>query len=154
MLKWTVKCNSKMIIVTKPRSCHIKLWPQFDGFGFTHQTDEKEAVRIVEKTGLLYPWQHGIHVARENNTPLVERIRTGGEETNILVADNNCQEYHNKHDIVIRSSLTYVPYLSSEENDGFNQDDDDDTEYNADLDDIYFSYDVTGDVTTRHIEPS
>ena len=38
-----------MSIVPQLRSCHIKKWPHFDGFGFTLQTDETKAVQIVGK---------------------------------------------------------------------------------------------------------
>jgi len=151
-----------MSLVPQPRLCHIKKWPHFDGFGFTLQTDKKEAVQIIGKIDEGSPAEaaglkngdriieiNGVNVTRENHTQVVERIRAGGEVTNLLVADNSCQEYHDDHDIVIRSSLMYIQYLSSEKDGEFIQDDED-TEYDEDFDDVSFSYDVTQDVPTPH----
>ena len=45
---------------------------------------------------------------------MVQRIKSGGDDTILLVADNVCQEYHDEQDIGIKSSLPYILHLSSE----------------------------------------
>ena len=71
---------------------------------------------------------NGANVTRENHTQVVERIKASGDTTVFLVADNECkvgtclitlkiktflQEYHDREDKLICSSLPYVIHLSS-----------------------------------------
>ena len=45
---------------------------------------------------------------------MVGRIKAGGSETRILVADKECVEWHLEHKQTISSSLPYVVHLSSQ----------------------------------------
>ena len=45
---------------------------------------------------------------------MVGRIKAGGSETRILVADKECVEWHLEHKQTISSSLPYVIHLSSQ----------------------------------------
>ena len=159
MLKWSVTSSSKMSIVPRPKLCHMKKWNHFDGFGFTLQTDHKLEAQIIGKIDKRSPAEasglktddrvfevNGVNVDGYNHDQVVERIRAGREETKLLVADNDCQEYHNEHDIPIRNSLTYIQYLSSEK-DKFSCQNDEDTGFNEDSDEssLTNSYDVMQD---------
>merc|ERR1719431_1817436 len=136
MLKWSVSSvstvsvqnNQKMSAAPQPRLCHIKKWKNFDGFGFTLQSDKADGSQIIGKIEENSPAAagglkardkiieiDGVNVTRENHKQVVERIRTGGGETRLLVADQECQDYHDDQDIVIRSSLPYILHLSSEQ---------------------------------------
>ena len=57
---------------------------------------------------------NGVNVSCENHKQVVQRIKAGGEETRLLVADSECQDYHDEREIVIKSSLPYILHLSSE----------------------------------------
>ena len=57
---------------------------------------------------------NGVNVTREHHKQVVERIKAGGDETRLLVADSECQDYHDEREIVIKSSLPYILHLSSE----------------------------------------
>jgi hypothetical protein len=111
----------------QPRLCHIKRWPHFDGYGFTLHNEKKEGTQLIGKidedspaeAGGLRPSDriieiNGVNVTRENHKQVVQRIKAGGEETRLLVADSQCQDYHDERDIVIKSSLPYILHLSSE----------------------------------------
>ena len=66
------------------------------------------------------------------------------------MADNDCQEYHNEHDIAIRCSLTYIQYLSSEKHQ-FSCQNDEDTGFDEDSDEssLTHSYDAMHDTEIR-----
>jgi len=111
----------------QPRLCHIKRWPHYDGYGFTLHNEKKEGIQLIGKidedspaeAGGLRPSDriieiNGVNVTRENHKQVVQRIKSGGDETRLLVADSECQDYHNEREIVIKSSLPYILYLSSE----------------------------------------
>lgn len=151
MLKWSVSTvstvstvsvqnNQRMSAAPQPRLCHIKKWQNFDGFGFTLQS-EKTGSQIIGKIEQNSPASagglracdkiieiDGVNVTRENHTQVVERIRSGGGETRLLVADQECQDYHDDKDIVIRSSLPYILHLSSEQDEDTSSEDEDDEE--------------------------
>jgi len=57
---------------------------------------------------------NGTNISNENHTQVVARIKAGGEETRILVADKDCVEWHLEQRQNISSSLSYVLHLSSE----------------------------------------
>jgi len=141
MLKWTVQNNQRMSEPPQPRLCHIRKWSHFDGFGFTLHSDKTDGSQIIGKidedspaaAGGLKPGDkiieiNGVNVTRENHKQVVERIKSGGEETRLLVADKECQEYHNDQDIVIRSSLPYILHLSSEQGEESSSEEEDEEE--------------------------
>jgi len=127
MLKWSVQNNLKMSSAPQPRLCHVKKWSHFDGYGFTLHSEKNKGIQMIGKidrgspseAGGLKPADriieiNGANVTRENHNQVVQRIKAGGDETRLLVADKECKEYHDEHDIVITSSLPYVLHLSSE----------------------------------------
>ena len=57
---------------------------------------------------------NGTNISNENHTQVVGRIKAGGSETRILVADKECVEWHLEHKQTISSSLPYVLHLSSQ----------------------------------------
>jgi len=149
MLKWSVstvstvsvQSNQKMSAAPQPRLCHIKKWQNFDGFGFTLISEKTDGSQIIGKIEENSPASagglrardkiieiDGVNVTRENHTQVVERIRSGGGETRLLVADQECQDYHDDKDIVIRSSLPYILHLSSEQDEDTSSEDEDDEE--------------------------
>merc|ERR1711936_430832 len=127
MLKWSVHNNLKMSSVPQPRLCHIKKWSHFDGYGFTLHSEKNSGWQIVGKideespaeAGGLKPNDKiieidGANVTRENHKQVIQRIKAGGDETKLLVADRECEDYHKEKGVVITSSLPYTLHLSSE----------------------------------------
>merc|ERR1711892_1060925 len=141
MLKWSVQNNLKMSSAPQPRLCNVKKWPHFDGFGFTLHSDKNDGSQIIGKVdedsparaGGLKPHDkiieiNGVNVTREKHKQVVQRIKSGGEEIILLVADNECQEYHDEQDIVIKSSLPYILHLSSEKHNDTSSDSEEEEE--------------------------
>jgi len=110
-----------------PRLCHLKKWEHFQGYGFNLHTDKTKEGQLVGnvdpgspaiaagvKKGDRIVEVNGTNIANENHTQVVARIKAGGAETRILVADRECVEWHAREDTIISSSLHYVIHLSSE----------------------------------------
>merc|ERR1711934_630576 len=110
-----------------PRLCHLKKWSNFQGYGFNLHTDRSKESQLVGnvdegspadaaggKKGDKIIEVNGTNISNENHTQVVARIKAGGEETRILVADKDCVEWHREHEQNISSSLSYVLHLSSE----------------------------------------
>ena len=50
----------------------------------------------------------GVSVGLENQGQVVARVAASGSELSLLVADTECEEWHEARDIVITSSLPHV----------------------------------------------
>merc|ERR1712241_1265956 len=111
----------------QPRLCHLTKWPHFQGYGFNLHTDRSKESQLVGNVDPESPADaagvkkgdkiievNGTNISNENHTQVVARIKAGGEETRILVADKDCVEWHREREQNISSSLSYVLHLSSE----------------------------------------
>jgi len=111
----------------RPRLCHLRKWVHFQGYGFNLHTDRSKESQLVGnvdegspadaagvKKGDKIIEVNGTNISNENHTQVVARIKAGGEETRILVADKDCVEWHMEQGQNISSSLSYVLHLSSE----------------------------------------
>ena len=54
---------------------------------------------------------NGVNVGLENHKQVVARIKAVDDNTNLLVVDKACDDYHRLHDIVVKSSLAPVVTL-------------------------------------------
>merc|ERR1712210_237609 len=110
-----------------PRLCHLRKWANFQGYGFNLHTDRSKESQLVGNVDPESPADaagvkkgdkiievNGTNISNENHTQVVARIKAGGEETRILVADKDCVEWHREREQNISSSLSYVLHLSSE----------------------------------------
>merc|ERR1711953_929497 len=111
----------------QPRLCHLTKWPHFQGYGFNLHTNKSEESQLVGNVDPESPADaagvkkgdriievNGTNISNENHAQVVARIKAGGEETRILVADRECFDWHRERSLTISSSLTYVLHLSSE----------------------------------------
>jgi len=128
MLKWTVQAGQPPAMEPpRPRLCHLKKWANFQGYGFNLHTDRSKESQLVGNVDPESPADaagvkkgdkiievNGTNISNENHTQVVARIKAGGEETRILVADKDCVEWHREREQNISSSLSYVLHLSSE----------------------------------------
>merc|ERR1712223_823050 len=111
----------------KPRLCHLTKWADFQGYGFNLHTDKTKESQLVGNVDTGSPAEaagvkkgdkiievNGTNISNENHTQVVGRIKAGGSETRILVADKECVEWHLENKQTISSSLPYVVHLSSQ----------------------------------------
>merc|ERR1711953_917483 len=109
----------------QPRLCHLTKWPHFQGYGFNLHTNKSEESQLVGNVDPESPADaagvkkgdriievNGTNISNENHAQVVARIKAGGEETRILVADRECFDWHRERNQTISSSLTYVLHLS------------------------------------------
>ena len=115
------------IPISVPRLCHIVKIDQFDGFGFNLYQEKTRAGQFIgriepgspaERGGLKEDDKivevNGVDIAKERHAQVVGRIQAIASETTMLVIDKECEDYHSEHGIVIKQSLPYVEYLSSD----------------------------------------
>merc|ERR1712130_544689 len=111
----------------RPCLCHLRKWANFQGYGFNLHTDKSKESQLVGNVDPESPADaagvkrgdriievNGTNISNENHTQVVARIKAGGEETRILVADKECFDWHRERGQNISSSLSYVLHLSSE----------------------------------------
>ena len=123
---------TKNVLSATAKVCHIKKWSHFDGYGFNLHGDKAKPGQLIGKIDEDSPAQagglkigdriieiDGVNVIGQNHNEVVGRIKVsgGGTEVKLLVADRECEAYHDDEEIDIESSLEYVLYLSSEKKD-------------------------------------
>eukprot|EP00092_Neocalanus_flemingeri_P062629 GFUD01075582.1.p1 GENE.GFUD01075582.1~~GFUD01075582.1.p1 ORF type:complete len:253 (+),score=95.23 GFUD01075582.1:41-799(+) len=121
--------------ITAPRLCHMVKSAGYDGYGFNLYQEKSRPGQFIGKIEPGSPADvaglkeddkivevNGVNIAQENHKQVVGRIKAISSETTLLVADQECEDYHTEQGIVIKSSLHYVEYISSE---GFASDDED-----------------------------
>jgi len=126
MLKWIVQPSPRMN-APQPRLCHLRKWAHFNGYGFNLHTEKNKEGQLVGKVDPGSPADaaglkegdkiievNGTNIGNENHGQVVARIKAGGEEARILVADKECADWHKEKGVVILASLPYVLHLSSE----------------------------------------
>ena len=105
----------------QPRLCHLCKWPDFDGYGFNLHAEKdkpgqfigsvdadspastgglKEGDRIIEV--------NGVNIEAENHTTVIQRVKSGGDRTSLLVVDPRCDEYYKRKGATIGSAMEYV----------------------------------------------
>lgn len=110
-----------------PRLCHIRKWPNFNGYGFNLHTEKNKEGQLVGRVDPGSPAEaaglkegdriievNGTNIGQENHGQVVARIKAGGEETRIFVADKECADWHTAQAVTLLSSLPYTLRLSSE----------------------------------------
>jgi membrane-associated protease RseP (regulator of RpoE activity) len=119
----------------------VKKWPHFDGYGFNLHAEKNKPGQFIgkidagspaEKAGLKEGDRivevNGVNVNQENHKQVVQRIKAVPSETKLLVVDKKCEEYHKQNEIIVKSSLSYVIRLSSEQEEEVIDANDDDEE--------------------------
>jgi len=125
----------------QPRECHVKKWPHFDGYGFNLHAEKNKPGQFIgkidtgspaEKAGLKEGDRivevNGVNVNQENHKQVVQRIKAVPHETKLLVVDKKCEDFHKQNEIIVKSSLSYVLRLSSEQEEEVIDTNDDDEE--------------------------
>ena len=109
-----------------PRLCHIKKWPDFQGYGFILHTvkDRKDkfigqidANSPVEAGGLKYGDRiievNGDNVEDDSLQQFIQRIKAGGDQIRMLVLDKAADEYYRGQGISVNNRMSCVKYMTT-----------------------------------------
>ncbi|BFZ15953.1 hypothetical protein BsWGS_18992 [Bradybaena similaris] len=120
----------------RPRLCHVVKWPHFQGYGFSLHAEKGKAGQFIGKIDEGSPAEsaglkdgdrivevNGVNIGNENHQQVVTRIKSGGEETRLLVVDAGTDKWYKDSKKIIRGDLPEVLFISSNpENDHHNAD--------------------------------
>lgn len=102
----------------KPRLCHMRTWPDWQGFGFNMHTEKNNPGQYIGEIDDGSPAQlaglkqgdrivevNGENVIGQEHAAVVERIRAKPDETTLLVMDPDTYKYYDDRDIYVDSSM-------------------------------------------------
>ncbi|BFZ05033.1 hypothetical protein BsWGS_08074 [Bradybaena similaris] len=125
-----------------PRLCHVVKWKDFQGYGFNLHAEKGKAGQFIGKVDENSPAEaaglkegdrivevNGINIGNENHQQVVARIKSGGDETRLLVVDTEADDWHKEHRRIIRGDSPDVRFISSKRDDDEDGNDDKPTAY-------------------------
>ena len=105
----------------KPRLCHLRKWPDFNGYGFNLHAEKGKAGQFIGKIDDGSPAEtaglkegdrivevNGTNIGNENHQQVVQRIKAVTDEVKLLVVDHETDEYFKEKKIVVRGDLSVV----------------------------------------------
>ena len=105
-----------------PRLCHLKKWPDFDGFGFTIGTKKgKHYIKVdkgspAEATGLKELDRiveiDGINIEMRSHYEVVQCIKAARQEIKLLVVDKETDQFFIKKRISLKSEMACVQTIT------------------------------------------
>lgn len=118
----------------RPRLCHLKKWPDFQGYGFNLHAERAKLQQHIGKVDADSPAESAglkegdriievnfVNISNENHQQVVKRIRNGLEmdgvlypdQVVLLVLDPEADEFYKKINIVVRHDLPNVLKLET-----------------------------------------
>ena len=109
-----------------PRLCHIRKWADFPGYGFNLHAEKERGGQYIGKIDDASPAQdgglvegdriievNGVNVEQETHHEVIQRIKSGGDETKLLVVDKEADKYYKEQGITVHSSMSEVKHLAT-----------------------------------------
>ncbi|KAK0040968.1 Na(+)/H(+) exchange regulatory cofactor NHE-RF1 [Biomphalaria pfeifferi] len=110
----------------RPRLCHVVKWPEFQGYGFNLHAEKGKAGQFIGKVDEHSPAEtaglkegdrivevNGTNIGNENHQQVVTRIKSGGEETQLLVVDQASDNWYKEHKKVVKGDSPEVKFMSA-----------------------------------------
>ena len=109
----------------RPRLCHLKKWPHFQGYGFNLHAERAKTGQHIGKVDANSPAEsaglkegdriievNNVNISNENHQQVVKRIRNGLErdtrlfedEVLLLVLDNEADVYYKSLNVIVNAS--------------------------------------------------
>ena len=109
----------------RPRLCHLKKWPHFQGYGFNLHAERAKTGQHIGKVDANSPAEsaglkegdriievNNVNISNENHQQVVKRIRNGLErdtrlfedEVLLLVLDNEADMYYKSLNVIVNAS--------------------------------------------------
>ena len=106
---------------SNPRLCHIIKWPDFQGYGFNlhaekdkpgqyigNVDDDSPASDADLRKGDRIVEVNGENVEEKGHQEVIQLIKSGGDETQLLVVDPEADAYYKNNGITVSHSLPEV----------------------------------------------
>ena len=106
---------------SNPRLCHIIKWPDFQGYGFNLHAEKDKPGQYIGSVDNDSPAEdadlrqgdrivavNGVNVEDKSHSEVIQLIKAGGEETQLLVVDKEGDEYYQNNGITVSESLPEV----------------------------------------------
>lgn len=104
-----------------PRKCHIRKWPDFQGYGFNLHAEKDKKGQYIGLVDANSPAEDAdlrkgdriIEVNGENiedvaHAQVIQKIKAGGDETILLVVDPEADEFYKNNGIKVTADLPEV----------------------------------------------
>lgn len=113
----------------RPRLCHLKKWPHFQGYGFNLHAERAKTGQHIGKVDVDSPAEsaglkegdriievNNVNISNENHQQVVKRIRNGLEkngkfyedEVILLVLDHEADVYYRNLNIIVKSDFKNI----------------------------------------------
>lgn len=105
----------------QPRNCHLKIWPNFQGYGFNLHAEKGKPGQFIGKVDDNSPSElaglkdgdriievNGENIAKDNHAEVVRKIKSNPNQTTLLVLDPEAERYYKERDIVVSSKDSNV----------------------------------------------
>lgn len=105
----------------RPRLCHLRKWPDFNGYGFNLHAErgkagqfignvdpESPAVAANLRPGDRIVQVNGTNIGSENHQQVVQRIKAVPDETKLLVVDQDADNYYKEQGMVVPTDMYSV----------------------------------------------
>ena len=105
----------------RPRLCHLRKWPDFNGYGFNLHAEKGKAGQYIGKIDEGSPAEacnmkegdrivevNATNIGNENHQQVVTRIKAVPDETKLLVVDRETDEYYKEKKVVVRGDMPNV----------------------------------------------
>lgn len=106
---------------SNPRLCHIIKWPDFQGYGFNLHAEKDKPGQYIGSVDNDSPAEdadlrqgdrivavNGVNVEDKSHSEVIQLIKAGGDETQLLVVDKAADEYYKNNGITVSESLPEV----------------------------------------------
>lgn len=109
-----------------PRLCHLVKWTDFDGYGFNLHAERSKPGQYIGRIDDNSPAQfaglregdrivevNGVNINNENHCQVVERIKSLSNETELLVVDQQTDDWFKEHNLIVKANVESVVKLKT-----------------------------------------
>ncbi len=108
----------------RPRLCHVKKWPTFQGYGFNLHAEKGKAGHFIGEVDANSPAEcaglkkgdkivevNGYSVREASHADTVGKVKQHADNVKMLVVDAEAEEYYKSRDIIVTGSMANVHHI-------------------------------------------
>lgn len=109
-----------------PRLCHIKKWPDFQGYGFNLHAEKDRKGQYIGQIDAGSPAEagglkdgdriieiNGSNIEEDSHQQVIQKIKAGGDETHMLVLDRAADNYYKSKGINVNGRMDNVRTITT-----------------------------------------